>query len=125
MVQGMKKHGAGRPGAPAKKAGSHKMAKKEKRGDTRKGFVAVLPKGKFLDHAMDDRSLMKAINKSIEQKVTAKLLQGGGKVKNQDLLAKGKELTKDTKRSMVKKTVGRVEQKLRALTAKAEADGLI
>ena len=125
MVQGTKKISGSRPGA-VKKTNAAKVQKKlHKASQAKKGNAMQLPKGKFRDEALDDRTLTKAIDKSIEKKITAKLLQGGGKVKSQDLLQSGKELAKENRRSMVKKKVGRVEEKLKLLTEKAERDGLI
>ena len=40
-------------------------------------------------------------------------------------MQKGKELNKEIRRSQVKKKVGRVEEKLNILKAKAEREGLI
>ncbi len=84
-----------------------------------------LPTRNFRDEALDDHSLSKAIDKSNERKVAAKLIQGGGKLSTTDLLQKGKELNKDIRRSQVKKKVGRVSEKLKVLQEKAEKDGLM
>lgn len=127
MVQGVKKlGGGGRPASAGKRPNSAKVTQKAKKAMlAKKGNPLALCKGRFRDHALDDKALSKAIMKSSEQKVAAKLIQGGGKLKNKDLLEKGKDLNRETKRKMVKRKVGRVEEKLKALTAKAEKDGLI
>lgn len=84
-----------------------------------------MPKNKFRNEALDERALSKEIDKANEQKVAAKLLQGGGKIGFTDLLQKGKSLNKEIRRSQVKKKLGRVEEKLVELEKKAEAEGLL
>jgi hypothetical protein len=74
-----------------------------------------LPKNSYRDEAILDRQLSKAIDKASEQKVAAKVIQGGGRLGLQDVMQKGKELNRETKRSMVKKKIGRVEEKLNQL----------
>ena len=69
--------------------------------------------------------MSKEIDKANEQKVAAKLLQGGGKVATTDLLQKGKALNKDIRRSQVKRKLTRVEEKLNELEKKAEQEGLL
>ena len=60
---------------------SAKFKKKEVKAKQAKlGSKLKLPKGKWLDEALDDRALSKAIAKSSEAKVAAKLYQGGGKI---------------------------------------------
>ena len=44
------------------------------------GSTLKLPNGKFRGIAIEDRQLSKAIDKANEQKVAAKLIQGGGKL---------------------------------------------
>lgn len=128
MVQGLgKKPSGGRP-MQLKKASSAsakivKKLKKEKQA--KKGNPLQLPKHTFRDEALDDRALSKAIDKASEQKVAAKVIQDGGKLKLNDVVQKGKELNREERRKMVKKKVGRVQEKLKALEAKAEADGLV
>eukprot|EP01038_Epipyxis_sp_PR26KG_P009789 gene9789-13170_t len=126
MVQGSnKKISGGRPGA-LKKQHSAKQAKTLMRlKKVKKGNSLQLPKSQFRDEALDDRALTKAIGKANEQKVSAKLLQDGGKIGMVDILQKGKELNKELRRSMVKKKVGRVEAKLKELKEKAEHEGLL
>lgn len=46
----------------------------------KKGHKLQLPNGKFREIAIEDRQLSKAIDKANEQKVAAKLIQGGGKL---------------------------------------------
>ncbi len=66
------------------------------------------------------RALTKAINKSNEQKLAAKVLQGGGFMTSSDLMKKGKELSKELRRKQVKKKLTRVEEKLAELKKKDE-----
>lgn len=125
MVQGSSKLSS-RPGAIKKVGKSAKITKqilKDKK--VKKGNPLQLPTRNFRDEALDDHSLSKAIDKSNERKVAAKLIQGGGKLSTTDLLQKGKELNKDIRRSQVKKKVGRVSEKLKVLQEKAEKDGLM
>jgi hypothetical protein len=82
---------------------------------TRLGNPLQLPKSNFRDEALDARALSKAIDISNEKKVAAKLLQGGGKLTTSDIKSKGKELAKELRRNLLKKKVGRVEQKLNEL----------
>ena len=65
-----------------------------------------------------------AIGKANEQKVAAKLLQGGGKITTKDILQRGKELNREQRRSQVKKKLTRVEEKLEVLKQKAANEGL-
>ena len=123
MVQGAKKL-ASRPGG--KVAASKKTRKVHNdQKKTKKGNPLQLPKNNFRDQAIDDHTLSKAIDKASEQKMAAKFLQGGGKLGLKDVMQAGKELNKEKRRSMVKKKVGRVEEKLNALKAKSEMDGKI
>ena len=91
----------------------------------KKGTPLQLPKNQFRDEALDDRDLSKAIDKASQQKMAAKVLQGGGKLGLKDVMESGKELNKEQRRSMVKKKVGRVEEKLKILQAKSEMDGKV
>lgn len=114
-----------RPTAVKKGGKSAKVLKQEKRAtQAKKGNPLQLPKGKFRDEALDDRTLSRAIDKASEQKVTALVLSDGVKIKTKDLLQKGKELNRELKRKLLKKKVGRVKEKLRELEEKAEKEGL-
>lgn len=107
---------------------SAKITKREQKSkQTKKGNPLQLPKQQhaFREQALEERALSKAIDKANEQKVAAKLLQGGGKLKNAELLQKGKVLNKELRRAQVKKKLSRVEEKLAALEERAEAGGLI
>jgi hypothetical protein len=73
----------------------------------------------------EDRLLSKAIDKASEQKMAAKVIQGGGRLTTTDLMQRGKELNKETRRSQVKKKLGRVEEKLKAIREAAEKQGKI
>ncbi len=104
---------------------SAKVVKKlKKEQQAKKGNPLQLPKKTFRDEALDDRALSKAIDKASEQKVAAKVIQDGGKLKLNDVVQKGKELNREERRKMIKKKVGRVQEKLKELEAKAEAEGL-
>ena len=72
-----------------------------------------------MNEAIMDRKLSKAIDKSNEQKVASKLIQDGGRLGLSDVMQKGKELNRENKRALVKKKVGRVEEKLNQLKEKA------
>eukprot|EP01036_Dinobryon_divergens_P028480 gene28480-37431_t len=126
MVQGSKKFLPSRPVSLKAKAvkATHKDKKNTNPKFTRKGNPLQLPK-RFRDEALDERALSKEIDKANEQKVAAKLLQGGGKVATTDLLQKGKSLNKDIRRSQVKRKLTRVEEKLNELEKKAEQEGLL
>ena len=52
--------------------------------------------------------------------MAAKVIQDGGKMGLTDIMQKGKELNRDNKRNIVKKKIGRVEQKLNQLKAKED-----
>lgn len=126
MVQGSKKLSS-RPGlknvATSAKVNQKIMKLKKK---AKKGNPLQLPRsGKFRDEAIDDRNLSKAIDKASESKVAAKLVQGGGKIKIKEIMQQGKEINKDLRRSMVKKKVGRVEEKLNKLKEKSMMDGKV
>jgi hypothetical protein len=64
------------------------------------------------------RDLTKAINKANEQKMAAKVIQGGSLKLSRELLQSGKELARELRREQVKRKVGRVEQKLEELKKK-------
>ncbi len=126
MVQGGNKKLQSRH--PLKKASSNsaKIVKKQKKAlQAKKGNPLQLPKNQFRDEALDDRALSKEIGKASEQKLAAKVIQDGVKLKLSDILQKGKELNKEQRRKQHKKKVGRVQEKLRELEAKAEEEGLI
>lgn len=107
------------------KASSHKAKKQVLNANKlRKGTPKLLPKNQFRDAAVSDRQLSKAIDKANEQKVAAKLIQDGGKLGLNDVMQKGKELNKETRRNQVKKKLGKVEEKLKSLEEKAEKEGL-
>lgn len=129
MVQGTSKKSKsnGRPGAAQKSKNAAKYKKviaNEMRAKV--GSSTKMPKrGNFKDEAATDKALSKAIDKASEQKVAAKFIQGGGKMSTTDLMQKGKELNKTTRRAQVKKKLTRVEEKLKGLKEKAERDGMI
>jgi imidazoleglycerol phosphate synthase glutamine amidotransferase subunit HisH len=126
MVQGGKKISNIRPGEIKKSGNSAKVQKViRKQHKAKKGTPLQLPKGKFHDEAFTDRLLSKAIDKANEQKMAAKALQSGVRVGMKDLLTKGKELNRESKRKLLKNKVGRVEEKLKELEQKAEATGLL
>ena len=52
--------------------------------------------------------------------MAAKVIQDGGKMGLTDIMQKGKELNRDNKRNIMKKKIGRVEQKLNQLKAKED-----
>lgn len=123
MVQGLLKKkgssGVKKPdGARAKKALQKSKA-------VTKGNPKQLPKKNFLNEALDDRDLTKAICRASEQKVAAKLIQGGGVLSSNELRKKGKELNKEIRRDQVKKKLTRVEEKLKDLKEKAEKQGIV
>ncbi len=127
MAQGLGKKPSGRPMQLKKaSAASAKMVKKLKREkQAKKGNPLQLPKNTFRDEALDDRALSRAIDKASEQKVAAKVIQDGGKLKLADVVQKGKELNREERRKMLKKKVGRVQEKLQELEEKAVAEGLV
>ena len=102
-----------------------KQIKRDKH--TKVGSTLKLPKdgNKFRDKALEDRFVSKEIGKQAEQRTAAKLIQGGGKMLLKDLVQKGKELNKETRRSQVKKKLGRVEEKLKELENEAQQKGLV
>jgi hypothetical protein len=128
MVQGSVKRAGGARPTQLKKSSSvsAKSVKKIKRDlSAKKGNPLQLPKTIHRDAALDDRALSRAIDKASEQRVASKVIQDGGKIGLNDVLQKGKELNREHKRKMLKKKVGRVHEKLKALEEKAEAEGLI
>jgi hypothetical protein len=123
MVQGSVKMAAS---AKPKKVNSAKNTKRiANAGKTKKGSSLKLPNNRFRYEAMEERRLTKAIDKANEQKVAAKLIQGGERIGTTDIMKKGKELNKELRRSQVKKKLTRVEEKLEALKDKAEREGLV
>jgi hypothetical protein len=127
MAQGNKKFSTKRPGEVKKiNKNSAKFQKQIKRDQVvKKGAPTQLPKNNFRNEALDDHDLSKAINKANEQKIAAKLIQDGGKLTLTDVKQRGKEFSREEKRKQLKKKVGRVAEKLKALEAKAEEKGLI
>jgi phage pi2 protein 07 len=125
MVQGnVKKSKSARP--VVKNERSAKVVQKimkEKKLTSKGGGRTYLPNNKFRDEAIMDRQISQAINKSNEQKIAARVIQDGGKMKASDLVQKGKELNREQRRSQVKKKVSRVEEKLKTLRAAAEKSG--
>jgi hypothetical protein len=113
MVQGIKKLGKPNKNKVQKLARQAKHPPQPKLGQTLK-----LPKNKFLNEALDDRALSKAIDKANEKKVAAKVLQGGGKIAMNDIRVSGKELNKDIRRQQLKRKLTRVEEKLKVLQDK-------
>lgn len=115
MVQSFKKSSSGRPVA---KANAAKFKKRENKAKQAKlGSTLKLPnqKSQWLDQALDARALSKEIAKSVEIKVAAKVLQGGGKIGIQELSAKAKLMNRDSRRNQLKKRTTRVEEKLKVL----------
>lgn len=132
MVQGnLKLSSSGKKGSnngSGKMKMSGKILKHIKKDKyTKVGSTLKLPKNgsKFRDKALEDRFVSKEIGKQAEQRTAAKLIQGGGKMLLKDLVQKGKELNKETRRSQVKKKLGRVEQKLKELEVEAISKGLV
>jgi hypothetical protein len=123
MAQGSKK--MTRPSAP-KKANSARAKKAiQKAKVVQKGEGLKVPKNQFRYEALNDRAVTAAIDKKNEQIIAGRVIQSGGKMKSTDLMQKGKELNKEERRKVTKRKVGRVEEKLIALKAKAEKQGLI
>ena len=84
MVQTFKKS-VGRPGERAKKNGAKFKKRDAKKQQAKVGQSLKLPtkaSRQWLDLALDDRKLTKAIALSSEAKVAAKLVQAGGHLKN-------------------------------------------
>ena len=120
MAQGLEKL---KPNANKKSSNSAKFVKKViKAKVVKKGAPLALPNNKhlFRSEAVLDRQLSRAIDKANEQKVAAKAIQDGGRMGLKDIMQKGKELNKEQKRSLVKRKVGRVEEKLNKLKAAEE-----
>lgn len=114
MAQGLSKTTKKAP--TNSKPKSHSAAKfTQKVKVTRLGNPLQLPKGKFRDVAVENRVLSKAIHKSNEQKVAAKLLQAGGKISMSDIKSKGKELAKEIRRDQVKRKLSKIEEKINEL----------
>lgn len=120
MAQGF---GKLKPNANKKSSNSAKFVKKIAKAKTvKKGAPLVLPKNSFRGEAVLDRQLSRAIDKANEQKVAAKAIQDGGRLGLSDVMQKGKELNREQKRSLVKRKVGRVEEKLNKLKAAEEGN---
>ena len=69
---------------------------------------------------MSHRELSKAISKSNEQKMSAKVIQAGGHMGLKDLVQVGKDLSREQRREQVKKKKSRVEEKLAELKKQQE-----
>ena len=127
MVQGSKKMVSQKPGA-VKKPNAAKFQKQQANAkQARKGNPHVTKRRIHSGHTdrMEEIELSKAIDRSNEQKMAAKVLQGGGLMLNPEFTKKGKELNKEKRVKMVKKKLTRVEEKLKELKTKAEKEGLI
>ena len=108
--------GGGKLKPVQRKTSSAKFQKQiHKSKQAKKGNPIELPKNSFRNEAIMDRQLSRAIDKASEQKVASKLVQDGGKIGLKDVLQKGKELNRENKRKLVKRKVGRVEEKLNQL----------
>mmetsp|Transcript_5025 Transcript_5025/g.7679 ORF Transcript_5025/g.7679 Transcript_5025/m.7679 type:complete len:126 (+) Transcript_5025:75-452(+) len=125
MAQGSMKKRATKPVARSQKSAKITKQILKAKKKTKKGSSVQLPNSKFREEAELDRRLSQAINKSNEQKIAAKVIQAGGKIGTSDIMQRGKELSKEQRRSQVKKKVTRVEEKLKAITEKAEREGKI
>ena len=124
MVQGYKKNSGG--GKPAKSQNSNSAKHVKQRVNqikVRKGAPLKPPKHMSSD-ALEEMELSRAIDKSNEQKVAAKLIQDGKKIALCDIMTRGKELNRENRRSQVKRKLTRVEEKLQELKASAESSGL-
>jgi hypothetical protein len=86
------------------------------------GGSIVLPKNSFREEEILDRKLSRAIDKASEQKVAAKLIQDGCRLSLGDIMSQGKELNRERKRSIVKRKVGKVEEKLNQLKESVEQE---
>ena len=122
----MKKGAGGKP-AIKKTNGARVQKQIHKAKKVLKGNPLKLPKNNnnFRHEALNDRAVSAAIDKKNVQIIAAKVIQSGGKMGTADLVKVGKELSREQRRALVKKKVGRVEEKLQALKAKAEKQGLI
>lgn len=120
MVQGLKKHK--KSGATVRdKTSTAKFEKARLNAKkVKKGAPLALPKGSYRNEAVLDRQLSKAIDVANEQKVAAKVVQDGGRLSLNDVMQKGKDLNRENKRSLVKRKIGRVEQKLNILKTQAQ-----
>ena len=128
MVQGSVKLSKSSSSGSGRMKMSGKLLKQLKKDKyTKVGATLKLPKNgnKYRDKALEDRFVSKEIGKQAEQRTAAKLIQGGGKMLLKDLVQKGKELNKETRRSQVKKKLGRVEEKLKELENEAQQKGLV
>lgn len=123
MVQGsLRKPSAGKPGKMKRNGAKQKQMVAKKKA-VKKGAPLQLPKStnkRFYNDYVDEHVLSRAIAKANEQKVAAKLLQSGSKLVMKDLVDKGKELNRETRRDKLKKKVSRVEEKIQKIRAKQE-----
>lgn len=123
MAQGNQKLSKNNKNA-AKKSNSAKTKKQVLNAiKVKKGNPLKVPSTHFRKEVLEERELTKAISKSVEQKVAAKLIQGGGKLGLKDIMQKGKELSRDLRRKQVKRKKSRMEEKLLELKQLAERDG--
>jgi len=117
-------------GALKKKMNSAKQKQKiaKAKAKTKKGNPSRHGRDRIgtKEDLVEEKILSRAIDQANEAKCAAKLLQSGGMLATlRDTTIKGKELNKEKKRKLVKKKVGRVEEKLKELKATAEKKGLI
>lgn len=124
MVQGGKKLSGGRPGALKKENSAKQKRFLANAQKVKKGNALQLPKKHFVAEALENRDITKAIGKSIEQKLAAKVIQNGGHIGLRDVMQKGKELSKELRRKEVKKRKTRVELKLEELKALATKESV-
>jgi hypothetical protein len=127
MPQGVKKLGA-RPGKAKANSAKVKQKIQKLKAKTKKGNPSLHGKDRIgtKQDFIEEKQLSKAIDQANEAKCAAKLLQSGGMLATlKDTTKKGKELNKEKRRSQVKKKVGRVEEKLKALQVEAEKKGLV
>jgi hypothetical protein len=123
MAQGLKK--IVKNATKSNKKNSAKVTKQKLNESKVRVGNPIKPQKKKTDTVLEEEELTKAIDKSNELKVAAKLIQGGGRVNLVDIMKGGKEINREQRRQQVKKKETRVEEKLKALETKAEAEGLI
>jgi hypothetical protein len=126
MAQGLSKMG----GKPSKKMNSAKQKQKvqKAKAKTKKGNPSLYGKDRIgtKQDFVEEKQLSRAIDKANEAKCAAKLLQSGGSLSTlKDTVQAGKDLNKEKRRKQVKKKVGRVEEKMKALKAEQEKKGLL
>jgi hypothetical protein len=130
MVQGSKPLKK-RPGQFAKKNTSSKQHKLQSKAFTKKGNASRNKFGR--DRVYGNREIerqeveiSKAIAKKNEKTVAGKLLQSGNMLTTlKEVQRVGKEHNKEVNRSMVKKKLSKVEEKIKELTSKADEKGLL